>query len=77
MAAFFIFSVGRTVTSRICQKILPRTYSKNVNDDPNGKLINILKENYLKKRAAVERAVFTSERKVALCMYVQIYSYEC
>ena len=49
-----------------------RRPSKNVNDVKNGKLINILTEKYLKRRSS-RVAVFTSERKVALCMYVEIY----
>ena len=44
-----------------------RRPSKNVNDVKNCKLINILTEKYLKRRSS-RVAVFTSERKVALCM---------
>ena len=50
-----------------------RRPSKNVNNVPNGKLINILTEKYLKRGGS--RA--GSERKVVLCIYVEIYSYEC
>ena len=48
-------------------RMADRRLSKNVNDVPNGKLITILTEKYL-KTGAVEWAVFTSERKVALYM---------
>ena len=41
-------------------RMADRRPSKNVNDIPNGKLINILTEKYL-KRAVVERDVFTSK----------------
>ena len=44
-----------------------RRLSKNVNDVINGKLIHILTEKYLKRRSS-RAAVFTSERKEALCM---------
>ena len=43
-----------------------RRPSKNVNDVPNGKLINILTEKYLE--AAIEQTVLTSERNVEMCM---------
>ena len=47
-------------------RMADRRLSKNVNDVPNGKLINILTEKYL-KRGGSRAAIFTSERKVAFC----------
>ena len=44
-----------------------RSPCKNVNDFKNGKLINILTEKCL-KRCSSREALFTCERKVALCM---------
>ena len=52
-----------------------RRLSKNVNDIPNGKLINILTEKY-SKRGGSRVGCFYQRKKGGL-LYVEIYSYEC
>ena len=49
--------------------------SKKVNDVPNGKLINIMTEKYL-KRGGSRAGRFYQPKKGGLC-YIEIYSYEC
>ena len=51
-----------------------RKMSKNVNNVPNGKLINILREKYLKRGGT--RAGRFYQRKKGGLVYVEI-SYEC
>ena len=49
--------------------------SKNANDVPNGKLLNILTEKYLKRGGS--RASRFYQRKKGGLVYVEIYSYDC
>ena len=56
-------------------KTADRRQSKNINDIPNGKLMNILTEKYL-KRGGSRAGHFYQQKKGGL-VYVEIYSYEC
>ena len=52
-----------------------RRPSKNVNDVPNGTLVNILTEKYLKRGSS--RAGHYYQQKKHGLVYVELYSYEC
>ena len=49
-----------------------RRQSKNVNDVPNGKLINILAEKYF-KRGSSRAGRFSQQKKCSLCVYKDLF----
>ena len=55
-------------------RMADRRPSKNVNNVPNGKLINILTDKYL-KRGGSRAGRFYQQKKGGL-VYIEIYSYE-